>query len=79
MEEWKVLTILKSLVYCITFVVCLLSSQSADDGETVPSSWRRQPTGDVDSYDRPGSRGAWSSRNRAADGSRSWSNRHLDN
>lgn len=52
---------------------------SADDGETVPSSWRRQPTGDVELYDRPGSRGAWSSRSRTADGNRSWSNRHLDN
>ncbi|XDV43302.1 hypothetical protein PO909_011804 [Leuciscus waleckii] len=52
---------------------------SADDGEPVPSSWRKQPTGDVDPYDRPGSRGAWSSRNRTADGSRSWSNRHLEN
>ncbi|XP_077095882.1 leucine zipper protein 1 [Siphateles boraxobius] len=52
---------------------------SADDGEPVPSSWRRQPAGDVDPYDRPGSRGAWSGRNRTADGSRSWSNRHLEN
>ncbi|XP_067311267.1 leucine zipper protein 1 [Pseudorasbora parva] len=52
---------------------------SADDGETVPSSWRRQPTGDVDPHDRPSSRGAWSSRNRTADGNRLWSNRHLDN
>ncbi|XP_016350099.1 leucine zipper protein 1-like [Sinocyclocheilus anshuiensis] len=52
---------------------------SADDRETTPSSWRRQPPGDVDLYDRSASRGAWSSRNRTADGSRSWSNRHLDN
>uniref|UniRef100_A0A9R1SDJ7 Leucine zipper protein 1 n=2 Tax=Cyprinus carpio TaxID=7962 RepID=A0A9R1SDJ7_CYPCA len=52
---------------------------SADDRESAPSSWRRQPAGDVDLYDRSGSRGAWSSRNRTADGSRSWSNRHLDN
>lgn len=77
--KWKVLSLLKSLVYCITFVVCLFSCQSADDGEPVPSSWRRQPTGDVDPYDRSGSRGAWSSRHRTADGSRSWSNRHLEN
>ncbi|XP_016372118.1 leucine zipper protein 1-like [Sinocyclocheilus rhinocerous] len=52
---------------------------SADDRETAPSSWQRQPAGDVDLYDRSASRGAWSSRNRTADGSRSWSNRHLDN
>ncbi|XP_016353995.1 leucine zipper protein 1-like [Sinocyclocheilus anshuiensis] len=52
---------------------------SADDRESAPSSWRRQPAGDVDLYDRSGSRGAWSSRNRTADGNQSWSNRHLDN
>ncbi|XP_073682967.1 leucine zipper protein 1 [Garra rufa] len=52
---------------------------SADDRETAPSLWRRQPAGDVDLYDRSGSRGAWSNRNRTADGSRPWSNRHQDN
>lgn len=52
---------------------------SVDDRDPALSSWRRQPAGDLDPYDRPGSRGAWSSRNRTADGSRSWSNRHLDN
>ncbi len=70
---------LKSLICFITFVACLFSSQSADDRETAPSSWRRRPAGDVDLYDRSGSRGARSSRNRTAEGSRSWSNRHLDN
>lgn len=43
------------------------------------SSWRRQPSGDMDSYERPGSRETWSSRGRTPDGSRPWSNRHLDN
>ncbi|KAK2878713.1 hypothetical protein Q8A67_019504 [Cirrhinus molitorella] len=52
---------------------------SADERETAPSSWRRQPTGDMDLYDRSGSRGALSSRIRTADGSRLWSNRHQDN
>uniref|UniRef100_A0A8C1GBZ0 Leucine zipper protein 1 n=1 Tax=Cyprinus carpio TaxID=7962 RepID=A0A8C1GBZ0_CYPCA len=57
---------------------CRKQPMSADDRESAPSSWRRQPGGDVE-YDRSGSRGAWSSRNRTADGSRSWSDRHLDN
>ncbi|KAI7804850.1 leucine zipper protein 1 [Triplophysa rosa] len=52
---------------------------SVDDREADQSSCRRQPSGDVDSYDRPGSREAWTSRGRPADGSRPWSNRHLDN
>ncbi|KAA0711208.1 Leucine zipper protein 1 [Triplophysa tibetana] len=52
---------------------------SIDDREADQSSSRRQPSGDMDSYDRPGSRDAWTSRGRAADGKRPWSNRHLDN
>ncbi|XP_051578637.1 leucine zipper protein 1-like [Myxocyprinus asiaticus] len=52
---------------------------SAEGREPAPSSWRRQPTCDVDPYERSGGRGAWSSRSRTADGSRPWSSRHFDN
>ncbi|XP_052001349.1 leucine zipper protein 1-like [Xyrauchen texanus] len=52
---------------------------SAEGREPAPSSWRRQPTCDVDPYERSGGRGAWSSRSRTAEGSRPWSSRHLDN
>ncbi|XP_026119310.1 leucine zipper protein 1-like [Carassius auratus] len=52
---------------------------STDDQESALSSLRRQPAGDVDPYDRSGSRGVWLRRNPRADASRSWSNRHLDN
>ncbi|TRY95093.1 hypothetical protein DNTS_016334 [Danionella cerebrum] len=53
-------------------------SPTADDQEASSSSWRRQATADVDPYDRTSGR-AWSSRSRTAEGSRPWSNRHLDN
>ncbi|XP_051502932.1 leucine zipper protein 1 [Myxocyprinus asiaticus] len=52
---------------------------SADDREPASSSWRRQPTGEVNPYERSGNQGAWSSRGRTDDGSQPWSSRHLDN
>ncbi|XP_055027475.2 leucine zipper protein 1 [Misgurnus anguillicaudatus] len=53
-------------------------AMSVDDRES-SLFWRRQPPGDVDPYERPGSRETWSSRGRSIDGSRLYSNRHQDN
>ncbi|XP_052009549.1 leucine zipper protein 1 [Xyrauchen texanus] len=52
---------------------------SADDREPASTSWRRQPTGEVNPYERSGNQGAWSNRGRTADGSQPRSSRHLDN
>ncbi|XP_065144347.2 leucine zipper protein 1 [Paramisgurnus dabryanus] len=51
---------------------------SVDDRES-SLLWRRQTPGDVDPYERSGSRETWSSRGRSIDGSRLWSNRNQDN